>query len=101
MIGLPESSIQNSDEQIVLVNVMEELVKQQVKESVKELGACECETCYLNACAVALNCLMPKYVTTKKGALLSKVTEMELENKTIILVAVTKAVMQVMKYPYH
>ena len=98
---MPESGLKTNDEHIILVNIMEDLVKQQVKDSIKDLGACECETCYLNACAVALNSLKPKYVTTKKGALLSKVNETGLENKTTILVAVTKAVMQVMKYPYH
>jgi len=98
---MPESSLQTNDEQIILVNVMEELVKQQVKESIKELGACDCETCCLNACALALNVLEPKYVTTRKGALLTKITEMKLENMTGILVAVTRAVMQVKEYPHH
>ena len=80
---------------------MEEIVKYKVRDSLRELGACECETCYLNACALALNMLKPKYVTTPKGVLFVKITETELANSVTILVAVTKAVMQVKEYPRH
>lgn len=86
---------------LMLVNVMEEIVKAKVKLIMKELGACTCDLCYLNACALALNELKPKYVTTTKGALLSQVTATQLDEKTGILVAVTKAVKLVMQTPRH
>jgi competence protein ComFB len=98
---MPESKLPVTDEEIILVNIMEELVKLQVKETLKDLGACECQTCYLNACALALNDLKPKYVTTRKGALFSKITEMERANSVNILFAVTKAVKQVQECPHH
>lgn len=87
--------------QLIMVNIVEEFVKEKVKESIKELGACECDTCYLNACALALNVLPPKYVTTTKGALITEVMAMKLATQTNILVEVTKAVMQVMQSPHH
>jgi len=98
---LAGKSANSKKEQILLVNIMEEFVKRKVKESIKTLGACNCETCCLNACALALNELKPNYVTTTKGALLSQITALQLENQTNILVVVTKAVMHVMKYPRH
>lgn len=86
---------------LILVNIMEEIVRLRVKESLAELGACTCETCYLNACALALNALEPKYVTTRKGALLSRITETENAHAVNILVAVTRAVMKVKDCPHH
>lgn len=90
-----------SSDELILVNIMEEIVRPRVKDSLKELGACTCETCYLNACALALNALKPKYVTTEKGALFVKITETELAQSVTILVEVTKAVMQVKEHPCH
>ena len=95
-----ESTLPINDEQVALVNIMEELVKLRVRETLRDLGACECETCYLNACALALNNLAPKYATTRKGALLSTFYEMK-NAHSVILVAVTQAVMQVKEYPHH
>ncbi|MGI5935448.1 MAG: late competence development ComFB family protein [Oscillospiraceae bacterium] len=91
----------NSGDNLLLVNIMEEFVKEQVRETIHNLGCCDCDICFLNACAIALNALEPKYVTTTKGAMLSQITEMELGNQTNILVECTKAVMKVMKNPYH
>jgi len=88
-------------EQTVLVNIIEDFVKRQVRETITHLGACLCETCYFNACALALNAIEPKYVTTSRGALLSEITETEIENKTKIIVEVTKAVLKVMEFPHH
>ncbi len=98
---MEEMGFRSKRDQLILVNIIEEFVRLRVKESIKELGACECETCYLNACALALNVLEPRYVTTTKGALISEITAMKLENQTNILVEVTKAVMQVMECPHH
>jgi len=90
-----------SSEQTVLVNIIEDFVKRQVKETIARLGACPCETCFFNACALALNALEPRYVTTTRGALLTEITETEIQNKTKIVVEVTKAVLKVMEFPHH
>lgn len=95
-----ENRLPIKDGHVDLVNIMEELVKIQVRETLKDLGACECETCYLNACALALNTLKPRYATSRKGALLSKFYETKYAS-SVILVAVTQAVMQVRECPHH
>lgn len=96
---MPEKN--KSSNELILVNIMEEIVRPRVKTTQKDLGACTCETCYLNACALALNALRPKYVTTEKGALFVKITETELAQSVTILFEVTKAVLQVKEHPCH
>ena len=90
-----------NNEDLILVNIIEEFVKLQVKSMAKELGACDCQACYLNACAIALNSLPPKYVTTTKGALFSKLDETEMNHQAGVTVAVTKAIMHVMENQRH
>ncbi len=88
-------------EQLLMINITEHIVKQQVWETIRELGCCDCDTCYFNACALALNALKSKYVTTNAGEILSEFTAAEANNKAEILVAVTKAVMKVRENPRH
>ncbi len=88
-------------ERMIMTNITEHIVKLQVRETIKELGCCDCETCFLNACALALNSLKSKYVTTCSGEILSEFTAAEANNKAEILVEVTKAVMKVKQNPRH
>lgn len=88
-------------DKLIFENTVEEAVRHAVKKTIKELGACSCETCYLDACAIALNSLEPKYVTTKKGALISGIMTTKLSNQTAVVVEATKAVKQVMANPHH
>jgi competence protein ComFB len=83
------------------ININEEFVKQCVMKTMKDLGACDCEICFANACALALNELHPKYVTTKRGALLTEITSSKVTNHADITVEATKAVLKVMKNPHH
>lgn len=96
-----KTSVVSKYDQLILVNVIEEFVSQKARETIKELGACDCKTCYLNVCAIALNNLPPKYVTTTRGALLSRITATEIGNSSAILIEVTKAVIQVKENPHH
>lgn len=57
----------------ILINIMEELVRRAVDSSIQNMDMCSCEICRLNACALALNALEPRYVTTAKGALLAEI----------------------------
>ena len=88
-------------EKLEPININEEFVKQCVAKTMKDLGACDCETCFANACALALNELHPKYVTTKRGALLTEIISTKVTNQADITVEATKAVMKVMKSPHH
>jgi competence protein ComFB len=87
--------------ELVPVNINEEFVMQSVKKIMKELNACDCEVCFANACAIALNELQPKYVTSRKGALLTEITTSTVANQADITVEATKAVLKVMKNPRH
>ncbi len=91
----------NKQKDLEPVNINEELVKQNVKKIMKELGACQCDTCYSNACAIVLNEIKPKYVTSDKGALLSQISTISVGSQATLTVEVTKAVMKVMENPRH
>ncbi|MEL4106096.1 late competence development ComFB family protein [Oscillospiraceae bacterium WX1] len=83
------------------VNINEEFVKQCVKKTMEELDVCRCPVCFADACALALNELRPKYVTTKKGALLTGITTTKVSNHTDIMVEATKAILKVAQNPRH
>lgn len=95
------SDVVSKNDELEMININEEFVKQCVVKTIKDLGCCDCQICYTNACALALNELHPKYVTTKKGALLTEITSTKVSNHADITVEVTKAVIKVMKNPRH
>ena len=82
-------------------NINEEIVKQNVRKAAQELGACQCETCFANACAIVLNEIQPKYVTSEKGALLTEIMNTTVASQANLTVEATKAVMKVMENPHH
>ncbi|SHH61325.1 competence protein ComFB [Sporobacter termitidis DSM 10068] len=92
---------ERKNEELEPVNINEEFVKQCVRKTIRDLGGCGCEICYADACALALNALQPRYVTTRRGALLSEVDQTRVADSTGITVEVTKAVMKVMQSPRH
>ena len=85
----------------VLFNVIEEMVRRFVDENIVKLDMCDCEICRLNACAIALNALPPHYVTSKRGNLLARVSGEMLNYKTQALVETTKALLKVKENPLH
>ncbi len=85
----------------VLFNVMEEMVRRSVDETIGTLDMCDCEICRLNACAIALNTLPPHYVTSKRGNLLAQVSGEMLNYKTQVLVETTRALLNVKEHPLH
>jgi competence protein ComFB len=88
-------------EELEPININEEFVKSCVKKTMKDLGSCSCETCFADACALALNELRPKYVTTRRGALLTEINKTRVADQADNTVEVTKAVLKVMKNPRH
>jgi competence protein ComFB len=88
-------------EKVEPININEEFVKQNVLKVMQELGACQCDDCFADACAIALNALPPKYVTTTKGALLTEITTTDVRHHADIVVEATKAVMKVMQNRRH
>lgn len=84
-----------------LVNILEELIKSKVKEMMDNYDMCHCEKCYLDACAIALNSVKPRYVTTETGSLLSKITTVKTEYQTDLTVNVLNALQIVKNAPKH
>lgn len=95
-----EKLTQDEDD-LILVNIFEELVKEKVKDTIQSIEMCQCKKCRMNACAIALNSLPAKYVTTTKGALLSLLAISNLSNQTTIEVEVIKALKIVRSCPLH
>lgn len=93
--------ITQTDDSMILVNIVEELVKSKVDSAVKALDMCSCERSRLNACAIALNNLPAKYVTTTKGTLLALLAASNLEYQTSVQVQVIKALNVVKECPMH
>lgn len=85
----------------ILVNIAETAVRRKTAELMKTLDMCQCEKCYLNACAIVLNAVKPLYVTTQKGALLSEIDTITLQYQTSLIFDIFKALKIVSKSPRH
>jgi len=84
------------------VNITEQLVRKKVRELMKDLDMCQCEKCFLDACAIILNQrLDPHYVTTKKGELLTLLDATGYQYKTDLTVSVLQALQAVKDNPQH
>jgi competence protein ComFB len=90
-----------STEEFVLVNIVEEVVRAKVREAIRDVDMCQCKKCELNACAIALNNLRPRYVTTKKGHLLAKIGLMNQDYLMEVSIEVAKALKMVIERPLH
>lgn len=91
----------SASSELYFTNVMEEVVKERVTRLIEHIDMCKCQRCIYDACAITLNALNPKYVTTTKGALLSQVGYINLDNRTEIDVQVIKALKIVKEHPRH
>lgn len=95
-----EQSAEIKDE-IVLVNVVESLVKEKTREMIKTFDMCQCNKCYLDACAIALNRTKSLYITSEKGQLLSRLTTINYGYQAEQMVEVIRALETVKENPKH
>lgn len=85
-----------------IVNVMEVFVEQKMEEILPTVECCNCDKCLDDIRAMALNKLPPRYVSTDKGKLFSKLNSLqEQQNGVDINVAVLSAVEFVSGHPRH
>ena len=88
--------------EFVLVNITEQLVRNKVRELMKDFDMCQCEKCYLDACAIILNQQFDShYVTTRKGELLMLLDATGYQYKTDLTVSVLQALKAVQAQPQH
>lgn len=98
---LDEDYTRSQQDELLLVNIIEELVGESVNEIIPTMDMCTCDICKLNACAIALNNLKPRYVTTTKGKLIAKMPAEIINYQTQMVVEVTKALIIVKAHPLH
>ena len=96
-----ENPTQSAKDELILVNILEDLVITSVQHAMKEIDMCNCKKCQLNACAIALNALTPKYVTTTRGTLLAEIGLMNSSFQFDVIVQVSKALKIIKERPSH
>lgn len=83
-------------------NYMEYIVEENLPLVLdKYPGICKCEKCTDDIKAIALNNLKPLYVVTEKGAIYSRLNELNQQFKTDIISELTQAIEVVSKNPKH
>ena len=85
----------------VLVNAYEDLVKTNVRSMMEQTDMCQCEKCFLDACAIVFNRKYTHFVTTREGMLLTKVPEMNHGNHVEMMVTIMDALHIVKNFPKH
>jgi competence protein ComFB len=88
-------------ERYVLVNAYDDLIRTNVRRLMKEMDMCQCEKCFLDACALVFNGGYTRFVTTRQGALLAKVPESGTGNQMDMTVAILDALRMVQTRPNH
>ncbi len=88
---------------MAVLNSMEGIVDVALGELLKEEpDCCTCEHCMDDMKCLALNALPPKYVSSEKGALFSKINNaMTQQNSIDIRVACINALEFVKSHPHH
>lgn len=87
---------------MAFVNIMEKVVEIRMEEHMKKITSCGCEMCCEDIKCIALNNLPPKYASTSKGELFSRINQqMNRQSLMDIDVAVINAIEFVNKKPRH
>ena len=84
-----------------LINAYDEIVRMSVREVMDKTDMCQCERCYLDACAIIFNRGYSHYVNTREGELLKKIPDMNLGNRVEMMVQVMQALKLVRDFPHH
>lgn len=86
---------------MALINVMEKLVDDKIKEMLKGEKCCKCEQCVEDMKAKALNQLPAKYVSSHNGELFSKLDAANRQNSVNLNIAVANAIQCIASRPSH
>ncbi len=88
---------------MAVVNTMENVVDTALDELLKEdPECCRCEHCMNDMKCLALNALPPKYVSSERGALFSKINNTMGQQRSIdVRVACINAIEFVKGHPHH
>lgn len=107
----PESAVTGSDtassgtadsmKDYIYVNIVEELVKDRIDESIHDLGVCTCNRCRMDCIALALNNLPPKYCVMKPDETSPLLNYFSFKYQSMIIAQVTRACMVIKEKPNH
>lgn len=87
---------------IEVKNVMEMFVDQNLNSILDEIpGVCRCEQCVADIKAIVLNSMKPRYVSSSRGEIISKLSAFGQDNKVELLYVVKDAVDKVKSNPHH
>jgi competence protein ComFB len=89
------------EEKYILVNAYDDLVRQSVRDMMYNMDMCKCEKCFLDACAIVFNNRYCRFVTTRKGAVMTKIPETSHNNRVEMMVVIAKALQLVRDFPQH
>lgn len=83
-------------------NVMEDLIQTEINENIDNLGICPCPICRNDLMTLTLNNVRAKYVSTDKGAIITRAGSLASREERIKLLAeITKYAQQIKGKPRH
>jgi len=83
-------------------NVMEDVIRSEIDEYIDSLGICTCPVCRRDLLTLTLNHVPPKYVTSEKGAAITKAERITSRDEKIkLLTEITYYAQMVKKRPNH
>ncbi|MGO5115106.1 late competence development ComFB family protein [Candidatus Avoscillospira sp. LCP25S3_F1] len=82
-------------------NLMEDIVVQNAITMMQVRDCCTCDACTSDVVAYALNHVPPRYVATRKGQMLAKISGYELQYKADVVAAICEAIEVVKNSPRH
>ncbi len=85
----------------MLVNVYEEIVRRKALDVLQQLGLCECDACLDDICALTLNRLPPKYVSTSGGEVFSQLSANTEQGQAEVMTALYTCARIVSANPRH
>jgi competence protein ComFB len=85
----------------ILVNAWETMVEEAVGQMQPLMEMCGCPKCFCDACAIVLNNLPPKYVTSHRGEVFSKVSQLNTSSQADLSILAARALQQVKNSPGH
>lgn len=83
-------------------NYMEIIVEQKLDEVLAQYpNVCKCDNCKLDIAVLALNNLKPRYISTDKGQLFTRIKEMDTQAEIEVIHQIAAAVEKVSSHPNH
>lgn len=83
------------------INVMELMVDSNLLEVMQQEGCCTCERCVMDARALILNKIPPKYVVTDAGQAFEECRQTAVQNRVSLYQCMLESVHKVKESPHH